>query len=505
MSALVEPRSGRVIGRYVLHDEIASGGMATVHLGRLLGSAGFARTVAVKCLQPGMTKDPEFVSMLLDEAHLASRVRHPNVVQTLDVVSIEGDIFLVMEYVHGESLARLLQSLASTGERMPLPVVVGVMAGMLFGLHAAHEATTEQGEPLGIVHRDVSPQNLLVAADGIARVLDFGVAKAASRLQSTGDGQLKGKLRYMAPEQLRSRPVDRRSDVFAAAAVLWECLTGRRLFDGPDPGAIVTKILMHDVPAPSKIGAGVPEALDAITLRGLAADPAERFLTAREMAVALERAVTPATAREVGEWVEQVAGDALKRRAALVSAIEGKVAGARAGAVARAEEATAPFELARDTPHLGSGDPGRPTDETVTAKMSDTVPVELEGTSRTSALALAAPEPYPRRRTRVAGIALLGSASIGAAIWGWLVLGSPERAAPTRQAIEPASETAVPIEPPSVGTTAPAMTVGPAAPASPASASAAPPPRPPAHAIRRDCDPPFVIKNGIKEFKRQCL
>src|SRR5262249_20963058 len=159
--------------------------------------------------------------------------------------------------------------------------------------HAAHEATSEDGSPLGIVHRDVSPQNLLVGADGIARVLDFGVAKAASRLQSTGDGQVKGKLRYMAPEQLKSRPIDRRTDVFAASAVLWACLTLRRLFDGADPGAIVTKILMHEVPAPSRIVSGVPEALDTIALRGLSADPRGRFATARDMAVALERAIAP--------------------------------------------------------------------------------------------------------------------------------------------------------------------------------------------------------------------
>src|SRR5580700_10113505 len=209
------------VGRYALHHEIASGGMATVHIGRLLGPVGFARTVAIKRLHAHMARNPEFVAMFLDEARLAARIRHPNVVSTLDVVATEGELFVVMEYVPGDSLARLLHAAREAGEPVPLPVAASIMVDVLHGLHAAHEASDERGQPLGLVHRDVSPHNVLVGTDGAAHVIDFGIAKAAGRAQVTREGQLKGKLAYMAPEQLKGgtggSKVDRRADVFGAA------------------------------------------------------------------------------------------------------------------------------------------------------------------------------------------------------------------------------------------------------------------------------------------------
>jgi len=192
----------RVVGRYALYAEIAAGGMATVHFGRLLGPVGFSRTVAIKRLHPQFAKDPEFVSMFLDEARLAARIRHPNVVPTLDVVATQGELFLVMDYVQGESLSRLIRAARERGHRIPPRIVSSILTGALHGLHAAHEAKNERGEPLNIVHRDISPQNVLVGSDGVPRVLDFGVAKAAGRVQTTREGQLKGKLAYMAPEQI---------------------------------------------------------------------------------------------------------------------------------------------------------------------------------------------------------------------------------------------------------------------------------------------------------------
>jgi serine/threonine protein kinase len=197
----------RVVGRYALYGAIAAGGMATVHLGRLLGPVGFSRTVAIKRLHAQFASDPEFVSMFLDEARLAARIRHPNVVPTLDVVATGGELFLVMEYVPGESIARLARALREQKQTLPTRILSAVMAGVLHGLHAAHEAKDERGHPLGIVHRDMSPQNVLVGTDGVARVLDFGVAKAAGRMQTTREGQIKGKLSYMPPEQLRGANV----------------------------------------------------------------------------------------------------------------------------------------------------------------------------------------------------------------------------------------------------------------------------------------------------------
>jgi serine/threonine-protein kinase len=191
----------RVIGRYALDAQFACGGMASVHFGRLLGPAGFTKVVAVKRLHPHLAEDPEFSAMLVDEARLAGRIQHPNVAATLDVVSQEGELLVIMEYVRGVSLEKLLARLRKQGGRVPVPVACAIVTGVLYGLHAAHEATGERGEPLGIIHRDVSPPNIIVGAAGIARVVDFGVAKASGRLQVTRPGQLKGKLGYMAPER----------------------------------------------------------------------------------------------------------------------------------------------------------------------------------------------------------------------------------------------------------------------------------------------------------------
>ena len=296
--------------------------MATVHFGRLLGPAGFSRTVAIKRLHAQYARDPEFVSMFMDEARVAGRIRHPNVVQTLDVVALEGELFLVMDYILGESLSRLLRASMTKGESIPLGIVSAIACGALHGLHAAHEATNESGEPLGIVHRDVSPQNILVGSDGIPRVIDFGVAKAAGRVASTREGQLKGKFAYMASEQVRSGEVDRRTDVFAAGVVLWEMLTLKRLFTGDNDAQLLNKVLEGRVQPPSAVIPDLPKALDAITLKALAQDPAARFQDARQMALAIEGAVPLASATRVGTWVEGLAGTVIAGRAQSVLRIE---------------------------------------------------------------------------------------------------------------------------------------------------------------------------------------
>ena len=310
------------VGRYALHDEIASGGMATVHLGRLLGAAGFARTVAIKRLHPQFAKDPEFVSMFLDEARLASRIQHPNCVATIDVIAQGSELFLVMEYVQGESLSKLVRISAQRGVSIDIGIVNAVLTGALHGLHAAHEARDPQGAPLDVVHRDVSPQNILVGTDGVARVLDFGVAKAAARLQTTEEGKMKGKLAYMAPEQLRAQAVDRRADVFAAGIVHWEALTGRRLFFGADVGVLMAKVLSSDIPTPSSIVPEIPAELDGLVMKALERDPNRRYQTARQYAIAIETAGPIALSRHVGEWVERIGGDALSDRSSKVAHIE---------------------------------------------------------------------------------------------------------------------------------------------------------------------------------------
>ena len=306
--------------------------------------------------------------MFLDEARLASRIRSPYVVPTLDVVSEGGEIAIVMEYIHGESLETLFKTLSETAtERaypvppeVPVAVAVSVLGNVLEGLHAAHEARSEQAEPLGIVHRDVSPQNIIVGTDGLGHLIDFGVAKAAGRLQTTRDGQLKGKLAYMAPEQLRGEPVTRRSDVFAASVVLWEILAGKRLFCADDEGATVTRVLMGDVQRPSEavrrnrdpLEVQAIEGLDAVVMRGLERDPKKRFETARDMAVAIERCLAHASAAEVTRWLEEVAAAPLARRAATIAALEGSTTGVATSWPRREGDAGAPSQPIADASSL---------------------------------------------------------------------------------------------------------------------------------------------------------
>ncbi|HMI88893.1 MAG TPA: serine/threonine-protein kinase [Polyangiaceae bacterium] len=309
------------IDRYELYDVIASGGMATVHLARLVGPAGFGRTVAIKRLHPHLATEAEFVAMLTDEARLASRFAHPNIVPTLDVVASQGELFLVMDYVPGLTLSALMTNAARDGERVPAPIACAIMAGVLRGLDAAHEARDETAGPLEVVHRDVSPQNILVGADGVARLLDFGIAKAVGRLHTTRDGQLKGKLGYMAPEQLGARSVDRRTDIYAASVVLWEALTGERLFDGDDAAAIFGSVMQKKVPAPSSWATDLPAAIDAAVLSGLDREPSRRFARARDMATAIENGAPLARASEIADWVAQVGERELAERAQLVAGI----------------------------------------------------------------------------------------------------------------------------------------------------------------------------------------
>jgi len=323
VGALATPATPRIVGRYAIFDEIASGGMATVFLGRLMGAGGFARTVAIKRLHPQFAKDPEFVAMFLDEARLAARIRHPNVVPTLDVVASKGELFLVMEYVRGEALSRLARAAKSRGDKVPLSIVLRILGDAMQGLHAAHEARDERGVSLQIVHRDVTPQNILVGADGVGRLLDFGVAKAAGRAHTTQEGQIKGKLAYMAPEQLTGTGVSRQTDVYAACVVLWEMLAGERLFAGGSETDVIAKLLKRDIRRPSELTDGVPPMLDDVVMRGLAHDPRERFPTARDLCVALAGCgMAEATGLAVGEWVESLAEEALAQRSARIAEIE---------------------------------------------------------------------------------------------------------------------------------------------------------------------------------------
>jgi serine/threonine-protein kinase len=306
------------LGRYELVAKLASGGMASVYLGRAVGAGGFERVVAIKLCRPELAEDPAFRTMFLDEARLAARIHHPNVVATIDVS--DGDaLYLVMDYVEGGRVSDLITLEAPRGGHVPIAIALRVLVDALSGLHAAHTALGPSGEPLKIVHRDVSPQNVLVGVDGVTRVVDFGVAKAEARATTTGDNEIKGKLAYMAPEQVRSAGVTARSDLFAAAIVAWELLTGARLFAGDSKSDVLQRVLYAPIPKPRSRRPEIPVAIEAVVLRALSREPAERFADAREFAEAIEGAGAPiASPREVGDYVASLLADRIEgRRAAL--------------------------------------------------------------------------------------------------------------------------------------------------------------------------------------------
>ncbi|WP_437314699.1 protein kinase domain-containing protein [Sorangium sp. So ce385] len=311
---------------------IASGGMATVYLGRAIGAGGFERLVALKMMHPHIAAEPEFVAMFLDEARLAARVRHPNVVATFDLV--EDPLFLVMEYIEGPSLHLLLRTCARAKRRVPIGIVLRIFLDVLAGLHAAHELTGSEGEPLHLVHRDVSPQNVIVGIDGVSRITDFGVARAETRLMSTQGNALKGKLSYMAPEQIQGEQVDRRSDVYSAGVVLWEMLTEERLFKADNDGALIAQILKGPPAGPRAVVPSVPAALDTICMRALRADPDDRFPTAAAFAEALEEAAaqTPGLAVSSPRAVEALIKEVgLRDLTAPISVRNGPASSPRSG------------------------------------------------------------------------------------------------------------------------------------------------------------------------------
>lgn len=312
------------VGRYALFEQFATGGMATVHFGRLDGAGGFSRVVAIKRLLPHLVQNQEFTQMLLTEARLAARVRHPNVAATLDVVATKGDVLLVLDYVHGEALSTLCRSQAKEKkEHIPMPIAIGIVLDMLQGLAAVHDATDEKGRSLSLVHRDVSPPNVLVGADGLARVLDFGIATALEHIEETAPERRKGKRGYMSPEQLRGERLTQRSDIFSAGIVIWELLATRRLFPSDQEKEPGEAVLRGDYPRVSQYRPDVPPALDAIVMRALASDPDARFASMHELAEAVEEAAPRrANRRRISEWVAELAKDALADRTRKVARVE---------------------------------------------------------------------------------------------------------------------------------------------------------------------------------------
>ena len=320
------------IGRYTVLGQIAGGGMGSVFVAQMSGPAAFSRLVAIKCLHTRWLDDPKYVARFTTEVKLSTLIRHPNVVQTLDVVDEAGELFLVMEYVDGVTLAALLADLGRANRPLPVPIALGILSAVLRGLHAAHEAVDHDGAPCHIVHRDVSPQNIMLGRNGHVQVLDFGAAKAVEHSQHTAAGVLVGKLAYMAPEQVRGEGSGPRTDVFSAGVVLWESLVGQRLFYEPglDRGDLLQALVLKPVPRPSRLRADVPPGVDEVVKRALSRNPQRRFQTALEFATALESIDATPTAAALAGLIAELCGERLAEKEALLRA--GLAAAAEASA-----------------------------------------------------------------------------------------------------------------------------------------------------------------------------
>jgi serine/threonine-protein kinase len=315
------------LGKYRLVAELARGNMGLVYLGVAQGPAGFSKLFVIKELRPEMADDQDFLRMFLDEARLAARLNHANIVQTYEVDGEGSRYFMAMEYLEGQTLHRLLDLSRryQRATRPPRALLLRVLSEVLSGLHHAHELCDFDGTPLGVVHRDVSPRNVFLTYDGRAKLMDFGIAKAKDALHVTVAGMLKGKVTYMAPEQAMNLPVDRRADVFAAGVILWESLVGRKLWDKVPLNEVLLRLSRHDLPpAPSVLVADLPSELDRICARALAPHREARYATALEFREDLERYLTESGdevhPREVGQYLATTFADERAAQRAFVEA-----------------------------------------------------------------------------------------------------------------------------------------------------------------------------------------
>src|SRR5437016_9277531 len=276
------------IGKYKLIKLIAAGGMAEVYLAKQAGAAGFEKLVCLKRILPHLARDKQFVDMFLNEARLAARLDHPNIVSIFDLGDAGGNYFIAMEFIDGPSLRAVGKRAHERGELLPIPEIVKIVSMAAGGLQYAHDLHDASGKPLGLVHRDISPDNVLVHRNGSAKVVDFGIAKAAGSSGQTRTGTLKGKVAYMPPEQLRGEQLDRRTDVFALGVVLYEMLTGKRPWEGASEVALIGKIMTEEPQPLGELRPDAPQELLNIVDRALAKDRSQRYQSCAELQADME-------------------------------------------------------------------------------------------------------------------------------------------------------------------------------------------------------------------------
>ena len=304
-------------GRYQLLKKLATGGMAQIYLARQSGPEGFEKLLVVKRILPHLAENEDFITMFLDEARIAARLNHPNIVQIFDLGAQDDSFFIAMEYIHGEDVRRVWKHAERLGEALPIALICRVIIEACAGLDYAHKKTDPSGRPLGIVHRDISPQNILVSFEGGVKVVDFGIAKAADQATVTRSGVLKGKYSYMSPEQASGQPIDHRTDIFALGVVMYELLTGSRLFKRPSDIQTLNAVIECKVPRPSEVSRRVPADLETLVLKALARDRNHRFTDARQLGNALEDWLLsnklPSSSTALAEFMQRLYAERLAR------------------------------------------------------------------------------------------------------------------------------------------------------------------------------------------------
>jgi len=452
------------IGRYQLVAELAQGGMGVVHLAVAHGPAGFTKLLAIKELRPELACEDGYVAMFLEEARLAARLQHKNVVQTFEVGWAGDRPYMVMELLDGRSLGRILRKLRGT-ERLPLAAHLRIIAEMLEGLHHAHELRDFDGQPVGVVHRDVSPLNVFVTFDGQVKVVDFGIAKAVDSSLETKTGIVKGRIAYMAPEQAWGTKVDRRADIYSVGVMLWEAVAGRRLWHGLHEVELLNRVLREGAPPPSSVCADVPEDLEAICARALKRHPEDRYATAAELLDDLEAHIASrsdaTTMREVGALVADAFAE---ERREMNAVIEEALARARTGPRSGVVPA---FERPSAAPPSLVAEPEEPSDVSLQffVRTSANVPVEV------STQPPPAPAPVASGLARYAiprqgALAGLAAGALLSAAIGFVVLrndgGADASTRPATGSVATAQAQAAPQAPPPRASAPAADPVGPA-------------------------------------------
>ena len=314
--------TNRQFGKYHLISHLATGGMADIFLASQKSIGGFEKLLVIKRILPNLAKDRKFIEMFLDEARIAAQLNHPNVIQIFDLGQVQGRFFIAMEYLSGESLSYVIRNRRKLKSTIPSHLAAGIIMQAAEGLHHAHEMTSADGSPLGIVHRDISPQNIFIQYDGGVKVVDFGIAKATMRSTKTKTGTLKGKYSYMSPEQVQGVDLDARSDVFALGIVFWECLVGRKLFNQQNDLELLKAVVGTDAPSPKEINPYVPQELADIVLHALSRRREDRYQSAaefrRDLAAYLKKTSQDSDTMAIGRFMREAFSDRISKKRSII-------------------------------------------------------------------------------------------------------------------------------------------------------------------------------------------